>query len=410
MGFRRAGLTVLLGSAAGLGITLAVTPFISRIFEPAIYGHFAVVTAIVSVFVGVSTLRLESLSLQVQSQRDADDILGLAIITSLTWGVILSIGGGAAVWIRGAPAWWLLVGVLVTTASMQLLGGAVYTRRASYRQLTVANFVQGAGTGLVQLILGLASPGVWSLIAGFGLPRLVWLRGLPHGLRSSAGHRATWAKSRRFAIFVGSAAAFNSVAGQLPILLTSALFGSVAVGVLAIAIRVLVGPLALIGQAASAASLGEIGGHLRAHDERALVVTRQAMRDLLILGLLPCALVAYFGGSVFSLILGEKWQHAGVLAGLLAFGALGEFAIAPFHSLLAMTLNNRLILTWDVIRTVAIFLAFVVPYIFGGTVDTAVACYSGVMVLLYGSLAFFVLRAVSHWVSSPSESSSADLG
>src|SRR5690349_11913384 len=67
-GFRRAGLKVLIGSAAGAGLALVLTPVLSRLVSPEVFGSFMTLVALASVFVGVSTMRLE-----VASQSEPDE-------------------------------------------------------------------------------------------------------------------------------------------------------------------------------------------------------------------------------------------------------------------------------------------------------------------------------------------------
>src|ERR1700683_1743284 len=70
-GVRKAGFIVLAGSGLGTGISFLATPFISRIFAPAVYGRFAFITGVVSAFVGVSTFRLEVQALRVRDDAEA---------------------------------------------------------------------------------------------------------------------------------------------------------------------------------------------------------------------------------------------------------------------------------------------------------------------------------------------------
>ncbi len=170
-GVRRASLTIMIGSGLGLGVSTLLTPFIARVFDPATYGSFALVTAVTSVFVGISTFRLEVLAQKVVDDAEASALVRLGLITSCAWGILLTLVGCVAVLLWDVSAFWVSTGILVFLASLQLLGSAVLTRTRDYRRLAIVSFVQGAGLGIVQLFLGLVSASVGSLLTGFGVVR-----------------------------------------------------------------------------------------------------------------------------------------------------------------------------------------------------------------------------------------------
>ena len=88
---RKAGFTVLIGSGLGSAVSLLVTPLISRVFDPAVYGKFALITGVTSVFVGVSTFRLEVQSLRTADDAEATGLIRLGLITSCAWGAALTL-------------------------------------------------------------------------------------------------------------------------------------------------------------------------------------------------------------------------------------------------------------------------------------------------------------------------------
>lgn len=393
-GFRRAGLVVLVGSIFGFGINLALTPVVSRLFNPETFGSFATLTSVASVFIGVSTLRLEVLSQRTRDENEARDVLRLALLMSCGWGLAITLVGVAAVILVGAGGWWASVGLLVTLASLQLIGTARLTRAQDYRLLAFFNFVQGASIGVIQVILGWAGAGVGALLAGFAAARLIWLGVLGKERLSTRGLREVWGRSRRFAYISGGSALVNSLSGQLPVLLSFLLFGGGSVGLFAMAIRILVSPLGVVGQAAASATIGEVGRRLRDHDPMALSVVRKGARDLFCIGILPCGSAAAFGNWVVPLVLGSQWERTGAILVWLAFGALAQFVVAPFSQLLNLAGRSRWMLAWDVARFVSVAASFGLTSLFGGPFLLAVGLYSAAQVILYVVLARMILVAV----------------
>ena len=398
----RAGFTILLGSAGGFGLALILTPVISRLYAPSVFGTFAVVTALVAVFVGLSTFRLEVLAQRSVDDAEAERLLHLAVLTALGWGVAVGLVSGVVVLVTDVGAYLLTTGPLVTIASLQLVGSARLTRERRYRELAGLNFAQGAGTAVLQVVAGWIAGTAGSLIAGFAAARLVWLtavRGLSQAWRTRHAYRRSltsmWRKSRRYAAVSGCAAAINSVGSQLPLLLSSLLFGQAEVGFLAMAIRLLVAPMAIVGQAAAVASVGEIGQLLRQQDPAAPTMVCRGMWYLLALGALPCAAASVVGPWLVPWLLGPEWAQTGHLLFWLALGTLAQFAVAPFSQMLNLTGHHAWMLCWDACRLLVVGLAMTLPAAFGQPLDVAVAAYSLSSVVLYAILGFVCTRAVA---------------
>jgi O-antigen/teichoic acid export membrane protein len=392
---RKAGFTVLVGSGLGNGVSLLVTPLISRVFEPAVYGRFALITGVASVFVGVSTFRLEVQSLRAVDDAEATGLIRLGLVAAAAWGAVLTLVACLAVALWHAKGYWVLTGILVLLGSFQLLGSAVLTRARRYRSLAVGNFIQGASLGVVQLLLGLAGGGLGALLAGFGTARLGWLPALRQPGIGRRGMSALWRANRRFAALAGSSAFLNSLTTSVPVLLVSAFYGDVAVGQLAIGIRLLVTPLSVVGQSAASANLGEISRMLRVGDDNAVRLVRRGIRDLLVVGLIPCGLAGALGAWAVPLVLGREWYEAGLLLAVLAPGALAQFVAAPFSQLLNLTGDNRLLLVWDTSRCGTTVLIFCAAWAAGLSPVWAVGSWSVALIVLYSALASLVLRAMA---------------
>jgi O-antigen/teichoic acid export membrane protein len=293
--------------------------------------------------------------------------------------------------------YWLTTGILVSLASLQLLGSAVLTRARRYRSLAAGNFVQGASLGVVQLLLGLVSAGLGALIAGFGAARLGWLPALRRSRRDIPGTSALWRDNRRFAALAGSSAFLNSLATSAPVLLVSVFYGDATVGQLAIGMRLLVTPLSIIGQSAASANIGEVSRMLRVGDDAAARLVRQGMRDLLAVGLVPCGLAGTVGAWAVPFLLGQDWHEAGLLLAVLSAGALAQFVASPFSQLLNLTGDNRRLLIWDTGRFGATVLSFCVAWAAGMSPVWAVGCCSVALVGVYCALICLILRAIGRY-------------
>lgn len=393
-GFRRAGLKVLIGSGAGAVLALALTPVLSRLVTPGVFGSFMTLLALASMLVGVSTMRLEVVG---QSERDEDEAL-----SALGLGTTLAVGLGAAVLFVTAAAWavgWapplaLTIGPMVTIASTQLIGTAWLARRRQYGVLAGANFLQNGGMTAAQTALAAASPTAGALIVGFLVSRLYWLRHTPRLLWRRAQVVSTWRRHRSYAFMAGTSAGINSLAGQVPILLPAFVYGDQVAGWFAMALRILVSPLSLVGEAAAAAAVGEISQALRTRSGQARPVLRRGLLDLAVVGAVPAVLAGSLGAVVVPAILGSQWAETGTIVAALAVGAWAQFVVAPFSQTLNLSGHSRWLLVWDVSRLLTITCAFLVPGVLGLGIIAAAFSYSAVMVGLYGAMTVLCDRSL----------------
>lgn len=394
-GFRRAGLKVLVGSAAGAALALVLTPVLSRLVTPGVFGSFMTLVALASVFVGVSTMRLEVAGQSEPEEDEAASVLGLAMTLAVVLGAAITAVTVVAWWLGLTSALALTIGPLVAIASTQLVGAASLARQRNYGALARANFLQNGGMTAAQTALAALSPTIGALVAGFVVSRLAWLPHLPRLLWRRAAVARTWGRHRAYALTAGTSAGINSLAGQVPILLPALVFGDQAAGWFAMALRILVSPLSLVGEAAAAAAVGEISQALRTGAGTARSVLRRGLLDLVLVGAVPAFLAGVFGVAAVPMLLGPQWEETGAIVAALAVGAWAQFAVAPFSQALNLSGRSRWLLVWDVCRLVTITAAFLVPSLLGLGIVAAAACYSAVMVALYAAMSVMCDRALA---------------
>ncbi|KRE62151.1 hypothetical protein ASG78_03615 [Nostocoides sp. Soil756] len=391
-GLRAKSATILLGSAGGMGVALLLTPVLTRLYTTETYGMFATVTAVVSVVVAMSTLRLEVAAAALADRARSDQVLAASVWAAMVFGAVCLVVAAVVVAVAGVSPWWLMVGPLVVLASWQLTGSARLSRDHLSARLARQTFLQGAGTPLIQVVAGAVSPTAGGLLLGFGGSRLGWLRAIPWvGPRRAA---SAMSGLRRYAVIATTSAGVNSLAGQVPVLAAGAVYGAGGAAVVAMTFRLLVTPLGLVGQSVALAALGEVGGalHERPHQVRGILTA--GMRDLLVLGIFPCVVAAVAAPFVAGLVLGAEWASTGTAISALAPGALAQFVVAPFSQVLNLTRSNRALLGWDVSRLAVVCAAVGLPTVFGGGLLVSLVALSAGQVLLYAVLAVLCLRAV----------------
>lgn len=394
-GFRRAGLTVLLGSAGGAALALVLTPVLSRLVTPDVFGSSMTLVALASVVVGVSTMRLEVAGQAEPDDDEARAVLGLGMALAVALGVFITAATAVAYALDLVPLLILTVGPMVTIASTQLIGAAWLARGQAYGTLARASFAQNGGLAVAQAGLAVLSPTVGALIAGFIVSRVYWLFHIPALVWRRAVARRVWRKHRSYALTAGTSAGINSLAGQIPILLPAVLYGDQAAGLLAMALRILVSPLSLIGDAAASAAVGEISQALRTRSGQAGSVLRRGLRDLAVIGAVPTLAAGALGTVAVPYLLGPQWAEAGTIVAALALGAWAQFVVAPFSQTLNLSGRSDWLLVWDVCRLLAVTGAFLLPSLTGLGIVAASACYSVAMLGLYAAMALMCDRSLA---------------
>lgn len=388
---RKSASTVLIGTAAANGIAWLMNLALATIFDNATFGTASLVIAVASIFIGVSTMRLEVLSQRVSSDEDANVLLSAGLGISVWWGVGLTVATGMAL-LFGAPAYWLGLGAMVTMGSLQLIGAAALTRGRRYGRLTWANMQQAAGMSILQVGLGLISAGVASLLVGFAAARLVWLPVL-RGVRPTVRPWRGLSKGQReFARTAGTSALINASATQISAVLVWVFYTPAQLGNYAMALRILA-PLAVLSQAVAAAAIGEVGSLIRANKPWYPTV-RKTMLALSLIGGVLCAGMAAFG------YIAEPWLFAkypgiGPLIAVLVIGSWLQFAVSPFSQLLNVTESHRSLLVWDISRLLALSLAWIIAGVFGAPLLISVLCYSLAMGAVYVLLWLMIRRAAT---------------
>ena len=370
-------------------VNLSAVLLVVRIYPPTAFGHFATLFAIATVVAGISSLRLD-IAITTAAEPDVSMLIGIARRLNM------SVGGAAAV----VGLVWLLASDRldpVRATEMVALGGAVAllglintlsyacVRAQRYALLAASRLSTAVVLTMGQVGLGLVWPSAAALLvasaAGYGAGVLLqWRLFLPPAVGSLRG---ALRRHRGFMVASTPASLMNNLALNLPVLVAATAAGSAAAADLALALRIGLVPLALVGQALMPILFGEIARQLRSAPAAALGSYDHALSRLSVLGaccLTGLSLAVY---ATAPRALGEEWVGAGAMLLILTPFMIAQFAVAPLSQTLNALGRNRDQLLWDAARLVGITLAFV-PVLAGWTdLRTGVALFSGVMVVAY---------------------------
>jgi lipopolysaccharide exporter len=330
--FGRSVLTLASGTALAHLLVVVSAPVLTRLYNPAEFGTFAVYSSVLSVLLVVASLRYESaIPLPPEDDQAASLLaLSLAILAGMTLvlGLLVWLFGASAARAANVPELGSYRGLI----PLGFLGAGGYQilalwaiRRSRFRPVARTRVGQGVGQVVTQITLGAVGAGTPGLllgdvvgrVAGSGALAVQLQRERLFGRVTRASARAMAYRYRRFPLVTTWAGLLNIGSLQLPAVVFSAGFGAVAAGFYALSFKMLVMPTMLLGQAVGDVFLARAAPSVR-EPERLRQLTERTAITLFACGLPAFGTVALVGPELFAIILGSEWETAGRYAQILS--------------------------------------------------------------------------------------------
>ena len=369
-------LTLVSGTTVAQAIPVAVTPILTRIYSPAEFGLFAVYMALISIGAMIATGRLEMAVLIVRKDSDALRLAFISFIISSVFSIltllVIALWGERIAAFSGQPEMlrWLYI------APFSIFLFSVYkvvlhwlNRNKQYGPMSRSRVIQSGSISALQVAVGLAPKITTGLAIADCLGRaaalLLILRRITATVKLPAFNRARqYALIRRYRKFpfLGSPASLlNVLSLQAPYVIIPAIFTSAIAGMYFLVFRVLMLPIALIGE-----SMMEVFRNRAIEDLKERGTCRpvfiKTFLSLVIIGLPPALLLMLFGREIFAFVFGEDWREAGRYAAILAPMALFRLSCAPLGGVLFIREKLHLILLLQSFFFVMVALSLVVGW------------------------------------------------
>lgn len=368
-----------MSSALGQGFLLLISPLITRLYEPAEVGAFAVVLGLGALVGSVGTGRLEHAIPIARGPLDALRIafLGgvLVVICSLVALAVInmlpsSILPSGTTW-HDLPI--LAVPAIALSLAMSQLVNALLLRQRSIRSVGVNKMLQGGVAGCGQVAFGISDLGsagmIWAQALGYFVSGLSGMRRLTSRsvmilLRRGAQIRETFRHYRHFPLKLGPAALFNLAAQQVPVLALGYIYGLYEAGLYALVMRACGAPLGMLGQAVAQVYASEFRSYLEKPGaelarEYAIMQLRLLAVGIVVVGALVLVVVLW-GTWLF----GERWANIGTVASLISIMLLADFTTTPVSMTLSYLGRANTQLIWDFGRLSAVLAVAAATYYF----------------------------------------------
>lgn len=417
MGARRGVAQIMLGTAAGQAVLIAITPILSRLYVAEDFAVLQIFTGVVAFTAVLASLRLELAIPLANDDHQARAVLRAGLFGAVVVAVGVWLAGLASepLWartdtLRGlAAAWWLVPFTLAAIAAFQLIS-AVLVRAERYRDLATRNTSQSLGTAAAQLGFGAGGMRPLGLLLGLGIGRMFGLASIFGRRRLFPNDSATEKTSRRVTArdllaalkrfrrfpLVTTWSGLLNVAGQYaPFFVFALVYGDKATGWLAFTARVLALPVTVIGQAVAQVFIGRGANAQRGATGDLPRLTWLAVRRLALVGVLPAVALAVLAPWAFELIFGSNWHRSGQYAQVMAIAFLAQFVAGPVANVFNLLERQGVALLSDSVRLILVVAAPLVVWYLHGSDLVAVASYAGVLTFSYLgvlALAWGVLR------------------
>lgn len=378
----RTVLKVLTGSAAAQAIPLLAMLLFTRMVSVEALGIYAVWQAVIYIAIVPATARMEVLLVALPLASDRRLAFRIGMFTSISVGVLISlIASVAQSFIQDRLPGWpmsasVLVGLGTWALAMQTLWLAMAVTSGAFGVVNRIRITSAGLTAVLQLILIYFWPSGMMLMLGFVLGTSMgswaaWVGLKPflmaHDLPQTQGQHTpctdwrdlmrTHGKTPMIAL---PSALINTVAQQIPLLLTGTRFGEHAAGLLGTAWRTISAPMSIISTSAQdvfknrAAEEFNRTGQCRA-------AYKQTLRLLAFLGIFPSAVLFIWGPELFALVFGEPLRQAGVIAQIFAPLLFIRFFASPLGYTFLIVRQAKIDLYWQVALLVVSIAAFTLP-------------------------------------------------
>lgn len=351
---------VLTGSAMAQAIPLLGSLLIARLYAPQEFGLFAAWLGAASMLAVALTFRYE-MALALEGDGEPRRTGATAVLCAVLLGTLVTsllLGLCFALNLVNIPhaRLWLTVPAAAALMAVAQTWQAWAAADGSYRRLSLMRITQAACVTGAQILCGLAAPDAFSLamahlggvacgvaIAFWQLP-LAWKSF--RGLGWSDGALAFCRRHRRMPLLSLPADLVNAAVSQLPLLIVTSRFGADVGGWLALTLRMLGGPISLLGAAVLDVFRRQAAQSFRERGE----CRAEYVRTFKVLGaasLVFVLILTPFSETLFRFGFGERWVAAGTIATWLLPLFAMRFVASPLSYMFYVADKQHVDLVWQ---------------------------------------------------------------
>lgn len=333
---------VLTGTAAAQIITVAASPILSRLFDPAAFGALGTFMAIVGLANPIAALTYPAAIVLPADDEDALALVWVSLLSSVAFAAVLLVG--VCIYLEmfnDMTAMRLLLFVLPLQVIFEALLQAAQQwmiRKRRYGTSARVIIAQAIVVSLSKILVGLFWPTPFALILVSLLASpfssivfLAWLNVGGERWPARASLRRLQSTARKyldFPMFRAPQTLVAAISQSSPLLLLAIFHGPVAVGFFSLSNSVLGAPATLLAKTVNDIFFPRLA-ELANHGQETRPLLLKATGALCAITALPFAVLMLLSPQIFGFIFGAKWTEAGTYSQFLSLFFLTTIFTRP---------------------------------------------------------------------------------
>jgi O-antigen/teichoic acid export membrane protein len=389
---------LILGTSLAQAIPIVISPVLTRLYTPDEFGVFALYVSLSTIISVIVTGRYELAIILPRSDKDARNLLALAVglsffLSTFLYIIIYLFNNEISLLLGNSDIQYWLYFLPLTVLFTGCYQSIYYwvNRQKQYGSLSVAKVVNTSSAGTTNLVAGFMGAGPSGLILGNVIGQLFALsflsRDLFKGKTEYRDHLSFMRMSllarryKDFPKFDILASLMNALAHQTTIIFFGSFYSVALAGQYFLTQRVLGMPIMLV-----AASISDVFREEAARDfmetGSAKVIFVRTFIKLILLSFLPAVTLLMYAQDLFVFAFGEDWRIAGEYAQVLSPMLFLKFVVSPLSFMFFIAGKQNFNLIGNSILLFATFMSF---YLTESIIDTItfLSCAYSVVYLLY---------------------------
>lgn len=337
-------LSVLMaGTAISNLLIIMTTPILTRLYSPEDFGSLSIFLSILYTLTIIVSLRYETAIPLPKEEEDAFHLLVLSIgfaviMSSLTFGTVILLRLTDLLHIPGIEGHiWLLSLSLLGIGLFQVLN-CWAIRTEEFDSVSKAKVMMNSGQVGSQMLLGLLSPTVFSLLVGEVAGRfsgvLAYVKTLKRNrLRSYpisiVKMKQVMKRYKSFPLVSSWSALLNNAGSQLPVFFLVAVFDTKTAGFFFLAQKILTVPEGLLGFSASQVYMSQAAQQARLSYREFRTFFWDIVKKMIIMGSVTIGAIALIAPPLIQIVFGDVWIETGAFIQVLSIMYVMRIIVHP---------------------------------------------------------------------------------
>jgi O-antigen/teichoic acid export membrane protein len=326
-------LTLTLGTTIAQVVPILFYPILGRIFTPEDFGLLATITSITAIIGVLATGHYERSILITETKQDAANVIGVVltlsfVVLSVSFLVLQFLSNQFSIWFN-APTlnkWLFACPLIAFVVIIYNCYNEWCVRNKYFLNLSWNKIINAGATTLSKLFFGIAKATGNGLIVGDLIGRSISAFGcIYRALRkdksvffniSLKGMKLISKRFIEFPKYSLPASVFNTIGGQLPVMLIGFFFNSIEVGYFSMTVSVLLVPSSVISAAIRDTFRQRANEEYKRTGECRTILLK-TVKLLSLAAIIGVLLLIFMLPAFFEFVLGGKWRISGEYAQIL---------------------------------------------------------------------------------------------